>query len=155
MKTFCPGKHFFLVLWMACVGLTGGASAQDETRPQIEKILADQAAAWNRGDLDGFMEGYAKLPNLRFASEGSVTYGWQQTLDHYKQRYASRAAMGTLDFSGLDIDVLSPDAALAFGRWRLKTDQGEPHGLFTLLFRRTEAGWRIVADHTSVAASEH
>ena len=98
------------------------------------------------------MQGYARIPTLRFASGGTVTYGWQQTLDRYKQRYPDRAAMGTLVFSDLDITILSPDCALVFGRWRLKTEKGEPNGLFTLLWRKTEAGWRIVADHTSAAS---
>ena len=145
-------KMKLLFVWlMVGLGLTCSAPAQDEAKPPIEKILADQAAAWNRGDIDGFMEGYAKLPTLRFASEGSVTYGWQQTLDRYRQHYASRGAMGTLTFSDLDTTVLSPDAALVFGHWKLTTDHGTPNGLFTLLFRKTEAGWRIVADHTSAA----
>ena len=101
------------------------------------------------------MAGYAKTPALRFASGGAITYGWQETLDRYEQHYPDRAAMGTLTFSDLDITVLAPDAALVFGRWRLKTEQGEPNGLFTLLFRKSDAGWRIVADHTSAAAPTH
>ena len=150
--------RFALFLAMVCFGLTGSATAQDQvgntSKAQIEKVLTDQAA-WNRGDVNGFMEGYAKLPTLRFASGGSVTYGWQETLDRYKQRYPDPAAMGTLAFSDLDITVLSPDAALVFGRWRLRTDKDEPNGLFTLLVRQTDAGWRIVADHTSAAAPAH
>jgi ketosteroid isomerase-like protein len=120
-------------------------------KDQIEHILTSQADAWNRGDLPAFMEGYAKIPTLRFASGDKVTYGWQETLDHYKARYPDSEAMGKLSFSDLDITILSPDSALVFGRWLLKTDRGEPHGLFTLLWRKTEAGWRIVADHTSAA----
>ena len=125
--------------------------AQEGAEASVKQVLADQAAAWNRGDIDAFMEGYAKSPELRFASGGTVTKGWQETLERYKQRYADRAAMGTLTFSELDVTVLAPDAALVFGRWRLQNDKGEPNGLFTLLFRKTDAGWRIVADHTSAA----
>ncbi len=136
-----------------CLSVSALAGVADPAadKAQVEQVLADQAAAWNRGDVDAFMEGYAKIPGLRFASDGTVTYGWQETRDHYKKRYSDRAAMGTLTFADLDITVLSPDAALAFGRWRLKTVKGEPNGLFTLLFRKTETGWRIVADHTSSA----
>ena len=144
----------FLLLACACLCLPAFSPAQETTdaKPQIEQVLADQAAAWNRGDIDAFMAGYARIPNLRFASGGTVTYGWQETLDRYKQHYPDRAAMGALTFSDLDVTVLAPDAALVFGRWRLKTGKGEPNGLFTLLFRKTEAGWRVVADHTSAAA---
>ncbi len=97
------------------------------------------------------MAGYANLPTLRFASGGAVTYGWQETLERYKARYPDRATMGMLTFSGLDTTVLSPDAALVFGHWQLRTEKGNPGGLFTLLFRKAGVGWQIVADHTSEA----
>ena len=142
-----------------CLCLAGKVLALDpypvEIQGEIEYVLADQAKAWNSGDIERFMEGYAKTPGLRFATGGTVTRGWQETLDRYKQRYPDRAAMGTLTFSDLDTTVLSSNAAVVFGRWRLKTAKGEPNGLFTLLFRRTDAGWRIVADHTSAAPSEN
>ena len=147
--------QYSLAVGLACYFLTGPVSAQnqDAAKPQIEQVLADQAAAWNRGDIDAFMQGYAESPTLRFASGGTVTYGWQETLARYKQRYPDRAAMGTLTFSDLDVTVLASEDAVVFGRWRLKTDKGEPNGLFTLLFHRSEVGWRIVADHTSAAAA--
>ena len=147
------GLFRLLVVLLACAGCAGGlptlkgeAAAEADA---VKQVLATQAAAWNRGDVEGFMEGYARLPTLRFASGGTVTYGWQETLDRYKQHYPDRAAMGALTFSDLDVNVLAPDAALVFGRWRLHTDKGEPNGLFTLLLRKADGSWRIVADHTS------
>ena len=74
--------------------------------------------------------------------------------NRYKAHYPDRAAMGTLVFSDLEVTVLAPDAAVAFGRWRLKTAQGEPNGLFTLVFRQGADGWHIVADHTSATAEK-
>ena len=140
---------------LACILLCTAAGttvrAQDSDEDKIRQVLADQAAAWCRGDLEGFMEGYAKTAELRFASGDNVTRGWQETLARYKERYAERAEMGALTFADLEVTPLAPDAALVFGRWRLHTARGEPHGLFTLLFRKTVAGWRIVADHTSAA----
>ena len=133
----------------ATAGGQEAASASD--KQQIEQVLKTQADAWNTGDIEAFMDGYAKEKSLRFASGGSVTYGWQETLDRYKQHYPNRAAMGTLTFSDLDTTVLSADAALVFGRWRIKTEHGEPNGLFTLLFRKRDGAWRIMADHTSAA----
>lgn len=119
---------------------------------EILRILQTQANAWNCGDLDAFMRTYAPVDDLRFASGGNVTYGWQPTLERYRQRYPDRAAMGTLAFSDLAVTELSPDAAIVFGRWQLTRASDSPHGLFTLLVRRTPAGWRIFADHTSSAA---
>ena len=131
----------------------GSQPAETAAIAQILLILQVQAEAWNRGDLDAFMQTYAQTEDLRFASGGNVTHGWQSTLDRYKRRYPDRAAMGTLSFSELTVTELAPDAALVFGHWRLVRAKDSPHGLFTLLVRRTAAGWRIVADHTSAADS--
>ncbi len=118
---------------------------------EITALLTNQAAAWNRGDIDGFMQGYAPIAGLRFASGDAVTYGWDQTLARYKQRYPDKTAMGTLAFTELIVTELAPDAALVFGRWRLTREKDAPHGLFTLTLKKTAAGWRIIQDHTSSA----
>ena len=153
------GVRFFVGCFLAAV-LTAvpvcaaeSTSAEASAATQILRLLQIQAEAWNRGDLDAFMQTYAQTEDLRFASGGNVTHGWQSTLDRYKQRYPDRAAMGTLSFSELAVTELAPDAALVFGHWRLVRAKDSPHGLFTLLIRRTAAGWRIVADHTSAADS--
>ncbi|MFP3943915.1 MAG: YybH family protein [Alphaproteobacteria bacterium] len=121
----------------------------DPAEEVIARRLMAQQDAWNRGDIEAFMTGYRKSEDLRFASGGTVTKGWQATLERYKKRYASREKMGTLSFSDLDIDVLSEDAALVFGRWTLERKEDMPSGLFTLLFRKSDGKWVIVHDHTS------
>ena len=115
----------------------------------IEQVLSRQVDAWNEGDLEGFMEGYARTDTLRFASGGTVRYGWQATLDGYRRGYPDRATMGTLSFDLRDIQVISPDWALVFGAWALERAEDRPSGLFTLTLRKTAAGWRVVQDHTS------
>ncbi len=131
-----------------CVSSRGVDAASAQT--EIRSVLDDQVAAWNRGDIDGFMDGYWNSPEMRFASGGSVRQGWQAARDAYHAGYPDRAAMGTLTFSNLDIRVLSPDHALAFGRWSLgATTRETSDGLFTLVFRRFDDGWRVVHDHTS------
>ncbi|HKS35860.1 MAG TPA: DUF4440 domain-containing protein [Verrucomicrobiae bacterium] len=118
---------------------------------EVTAALEQQVREWNAGNLAGFMETYARSDRIRFASGGDVSLGWQTVFDRYQKRYGDRAAMGALTFSDLDIALLGPDAALAFGRWRLKRERDEPSGLFTLVFRKTPDGWRIVHDHTSAA----
>ena len=117
----------------------------------IRAVLDAQAAAWNHGDLEGYMEGYDRSPNTEFVTGDRINRGWQAVLDRYKKAYDTREKMGTLTFSDLEITLLSKDAALVLGRWRLKRANDEPHGTFTLLFRKTKAGWRIVHDHSSSA----
>jgi ketosteroid isomerase-like protein len=98
------------------------------------------------------MSGYYQSDSLRFAVGGSVTYGWQLVLERYKNRYKDKAAMGTLTFSDIDIKILSKDVALVFGKWKLKRAEDEPWGLFTLVFKKTGQGWRVIHDHTSTVA---
>ncbi len=121
----------------------------------LRELLQDQQAAWNRGDLEAFMVGYAKTDTLRFASGGNVRTGWQETLDSYRRGYSDRAAMGILTFDRLDVEVMTPTWAMIFGRWALERESDRPSGLFTLIAHRptADAKWRIVHDHTSSAAT--
>ena len=126
-------------------------SATGRIKTAIREVLDAQAAAWNRGDIEAYMDGYDRSPNTEFVGGDTITRGWETVLDRYKQRYNTREKMGTLTFSDLEFTILGKDAALVLGRWRLKRTSDEPHGTFTLLFRKTKVGWRIVHDHTSSA----
>jgi ketosteroid isomerase-like protein len=117
----------------------------------IKAVLDAQRDAWNRGDLEGYMDGYDRSPNTEFVGGDTITRGWQTVLDRYKKNYNSREKMGVLTFSEIEITMLSKDAALVLGRWHLKRAKDDPHGTFSLLFRKTKAGWRIVHDHSSSA----
>lgn len=140
-------KTIAAIILIVAFSSPGQASPASE----ITALLTTQAAAWNRGDIDGFMQAYAQTDTLRFASGGTVTLGWRPTLERYKKRYPDKATMGTLAFTDLEITELAPDAALAFGRWKLTREKDAPHGLFTLTLKKTSAGWQIIQDHTSSA----
>jgi uncharacterized protein (TIGR02246 family) len=118
----------------------------------VRAVIDAQSAAWNRGNIEGYMDGYARSPNTIFVSGDNVTRGWQTVLGRYKKNYESREKMGTLTFSELEITPLGNDTAIALGRWHLQRTKDEPHGRFTLVFRKTKQGWRIVHDHTSSAS---
>ncbi|MEE9162052.1 MAG: nuclear transport factor 2 family protein [Candidatus Neomarinimicrobiota bacterium] len=116
-------------------------------------VLDRQQAAWNAGDIEGFMAGYAQGDSTRFVGGSGPTTGWQQVLDGYRRRYPDTAAMGWLTFSHTVVEVISSDAALVVGRYALQREADAPWGWFTLLLRRTPDGWRIVHDHTSAGES--
>jgi len=116
---------------------------------EIRAVLSAQVTAWNRGDIDGFMKGYARSAATEFVAGDQLTRGWQTVRDRYRKKYDSREKKGTLTFSELKITGLGNDAAMVSGRWGLVRQKDKPHGRFTLLFRRTSEGWRIVRDHTS------
>jgi beta-aspartyl-peptidase (threonine type) len=117
----------------------------------IRQLLLTQVEAWNKGNLDGFMEGYWHSPDLTFFSSGTVTHGWEPTLLRYRERYKSEGKeMGKLEFQELAIRPLSQTSAVVTGKWRVTMSDGmTPHGLFTLILKRLPEGWRIVHDHTS------
>lgn len=119
----------------------------------VRAVLDEQVKAWNQGDIEGFMKGYAKSDETTFISGDSVTRGWQTVLDRYKKTYGSREKMGTLAFTELEIKQLSDDSAVVNGRYQLTRTADTPHGRFTLIFKRTPDGWRITHDHTSAADS--
>ena len=122
------------------------AQSSDETA--VRSAMNEQITAWNNGDIDAFMQTYWQSDSLLFVSN-PPTYGWQTTLEHYKQGYKDTAAMGKLSFNLLQLRQLSPEYYFVLGEFHLKRTVGDLGGIFTLLFRKINGKWLIVVDHTS------
>ena len=123
-----------------------------DVRTALVSVCRAQEASWNEGDIEAFMaDGYWNSDDMTFLSGGTWTRGYGPVLDRFKQRYvAGEAEMGRLNFTNLETLVLGEDSGIVRGRWRLQFENDtETGGLFTLLMRRFEEGWRIVHDHTS------
>ena len=138
----------FLIAVFSAVGFAQSEARKKRIADDIVAVMEAQSAAWNRGDIEGFMQGYWNSDTLVFVSS-RVTRGWRQTLENYKRSYPSKEAMGTLTFSELEVAVLSKDAAVVLGSWSLQRAKDNPKGKFTLIFRKFKEGWRIVHDHTT------
>ena len=147
MKNILLG--FVIVLALAGAAFAQTDKQKMEIANNIKEVMTRQTAAWNGGDIDGFMQGYWNSPQLVFVSGANVTKGWQPTLERYKKNYDSKAKMGVLTFSDLEVEVLSKTSAVVLGSWSLQRAQDNPHGKFTLIFRRFKDGWKIIHDHTS------
>jgi len=144
----------FIVLMGVIAGLAISSVAQDDgdaARAAIRKVIAEQQAAWNRRDLEGFMARYWNSPELTFFSGAHESKGWQAALDRYKKNYQDAGhEMGKLEFANLRIEMLGPEAAFVRGEFHLTMSDGKtPHGLFTLVFRKFPEGWKIVHDHSA------
>jgi beta-aspartyl-peptidase (threonine type) len=127
-----------------------GSSAADEKA--VKAVLLEQVTAWNRGDLDGFMDGYWHSDELTFTSGDTVTKGWDATRDRYVKRYRSEGKeMGKLAFEHLEIESLNSRTSVARGRYVLRHSGETATGRFTLVFRKFDDGWKITSDHTSAA----
>jgi beta-aspartyl-peptidase (threonine type) len=139
---------FPLFAWFF-IGIRSLSLAAANAPEEIRAVLDAQEAGWNRGDIDGFMAAYARSSETTFVSGDEVTRGWETVRDRYAKKYDTQAKMGRLTFSGLTITLLCEDAAIVLGNWSLERERDHPHGKFTLLFRKSPEGWRIVLDHTS------
>ncbi len=144
-------KYLPIVLFLFLLSCSNSQESRLSAKKEIRAVLMQQQDFWNRGDIKGYMKGYFKSDSLRFASGGHVSYGWQSTLDRYLKGYPDKETMGTLSFSNIDIKMLSESTAMVFGSWELQREKDHPHGLFTLIFKKTGCGWRIIHDHTSAA----
>ncbi len=136
---------FFLLSLSTLISL----SAQNKDEQSIRKILSDQTLHWNKGDIDGFMNGYWKSDSLLFVGKTGPKYGYETTLKNYKKSYPDTAAMGKLSFEILKVQQLSPDYYFVLGKWFLKRTVGDVGGAYTLIFRKINNQWVIIADHSS------
>lgn len=137
------GLLMLLMGWSMCIAQT------PDDRKEILSVLEVQRTAWNRGDLEGYMQGYWKNDSLLFVGSRGPTYGWKQTLDNYKKGYPDKAAMGELTFGIKKVEFLNDKAAFVLGSWHLKREKDTPNGYFTLIFRKIGGKWKVVSDHSS------
>ena len=135
-------------LSLATLGIVALSQEQEKA---IEKILLDQVAAWNAGDIHGYMKGYWNSDSTVFLSGGNLTRGYSGVLSRYKKTYNTRDKMGNLEFAELQVRMITPTFGVATGIWRLHRANDQPWGRFTLLVEKKPEGWRIVHDHTSSA----
>ena len=119
----------------------------------VRATLRAQAAAWNEGNLDAFMDTYWKDDGLKFVSGAQITKGWSATMKRYRERYADSAGLGQLGFGEMDVELVTDDVAVVTGRFSHVKNDAPTSGLFSLVMRRDRGAWRIVHDHTVVDAT--
>lgn len=139
------GALFFAVLLLAAQLVWG----QGRDEREVRGLLTEQAKAWNRGDVEGYMQTYWKSDSLLFIGKSGVHRGWEETLANYKKGYPDTAAMGRLSFELIEVRRLSPEYFYVVGKWMLDRSIGNLSGHFDLLIRRIRGHWKIVSDHSS------
>lgn len=124
-------------------------SAQENDKILILKLLEDQRNAWNKGNIVDYMEGYLKSDSLVFVGKSGPKYGWDNTLANYKKGYPDKNAMGFLSFDIKEVRLISADHAFVLGAWHLKREKDESKGFFTLILKKINGEWKVIADHSS------
>ena len=143
-------KYLFFFLAICLAPQFGSAqTASPKVTAQIMEVLDRQRAAWNGGDLEGFMADYWKSPELQFVGSSGLTTGWQATLDRYRKSYPDKGVMGQLTFDILDVSQRSKKVVTVVGKWTLQRAADAPTGHFLIVLRKQKGRWVIVADHSS------
>jgi len=137
----------FLACWITVTGYSARAQQSPETA--IRQLMQQQTEAWNQGNIRAFMDTYWQSDSLLFIGKNGITYGWQATLERYKKSYPDTTAMGRLQFNLLEFKQLTPDLYFLVGKFYLQRTIGDLQGHFTLLIRKVNGAWKIVADHSS------
>ena len=115
----------------------------------IKKMLSNQQECWNNGDIDGFMQGYWQSEKLIFTSlRHKPAYGWNNTLERYKNSYPTKSSMGELKFQILDLKLISKTTAILKGKWELIREKDNPNGIFWLDIDKFDKDWLITKDST-------
>ncbi len=141
-------KHFItLLLCCSTIYLFAQSGASD--KEAIAEVLMEQQKHWNAGNLEAFMNGYWKSDSLVFTSRNGLTRGWKTVMENYRRNYPSVQEMGHLSFSILHLQVFANQTALLVGQWQLQRAGGDVGGFFTLVWRKINGKWVIIADHTS------
>jgi uncharacterized protein (TIGR02246 family) len=120
-----------------------------KTEVAIRKVFEAACAAWNRGDLDGYLASYWDSNKTIWISSGSLTRGRRAIVAAHKVRFSTPQQMGQLTLAKLEIDVLTPEDAIAYGRWMLVLGNETAKGFFTVQLRKIEGTWLFVSDHSS------
>jgi len=128
------------------------AQSTSPSAQAIRAVLDKQVVDWNRGDLDAFATGYKNSPDILFMGS-IISRGYAQMLDRYRKGYSTKEKMGTLSFTGLEVQPLDERFATVTGNFHLERTTaggGNADGYFLLVCEKTPAGWKIIRDDTTV-----
>ena len=138
-----------VILFTACNTQKVTTVNYQTAKQEITTMMLQQAKDWSNGDLTAFMQGYIKSDSLKFVGSSGITYGWQQTLDNYNKGYPTKDHTGVLTFNLRDFDQLANDVFLVIGEFHLKRKVGDANGMFSIILKRINGEWKIIADHSS------
>ncbi len=151
MAISCTSASMYRIWWIFfAIGMMFGCNEHSiQELDSIETLMKQQEVSWNEGDLQGFMQPYLQSDSLVFVGKRGLTYGWDNTLNNYLKGYPNKEAMGQLQFTNLKKEMLSDSSAWVIGKWELFRNEDTLSGHYTLLWKKMNGNWKIVADHSS------
>lgn len=130
-----------------------GAPVADEgpdLAEQVASLLDRQAAAWNAGDLDGFMSAYSPSPTTTYIGSTGLIEGYDGIRERYAPGFAQGAARDSLRFEALRVREVDERVGVATARYVLEREGTVTStGPFTLVLLNVEGAWLIVHDQSA------
>lgn len=141
-------KKMILLLTIFIISI----SAQNyNVSKEIKDLMKISQDGWNEGNWDKYMSIYQDSDSTRFVGGGNVTYGFKTIMQRFQKSYSDKSKMGILTFDDIKVKALGENAALVLGKWALKREKDNPWGRYTLVFIKTDKGWKVIHDHSSTA----
>jgi hypothetical protein len=131
--------------------LRANSSGSKSNVQQVYDVLLKMLDRWNAHDIEKYMEGYLKSPELLVVIDADEFSGWQQLHDSCVIRYLDRNAMGFIEPTRIQVKMLKPDFALALTLWSVSfpTPRRPVVAKSTMNLQNVDGAWKIVASHTS------
>jgi len=128
--------------------LTFGTEIKPEQ--QIQMRLKEFITYWNQGDLNEVISLYENSSKTVLVSATTVVKGYDHIADFLKTHYSTNEAMGKINFSEIEIKLLSNQHVMAMGKISETLASGKnKKGDFTFIYEKTPTGWKIVVDRIS------
>lgn len=138
-----------VVIFCLISAFNGFSQNEEQDKKNIQTVLKAQRIAWSKNNIEEYMEGYWKSDSLKFYGKNGITYGWENTLEHYEKSYPTENHTGKLSYKINDITKISDDAYFVLGEYHIKRELGNADGIFMLVFKRIAGEWKIIADTSS------
>lgn len=143
-------KMFLVAVVIGLLCAASNVPAQSPAEP-IKAMMLKSADDWNKGDIDAFASSYKNSPDIIFMGD-PVNKGYAAMVARYKKVYGTKAKMGVLSFSDLEVQPLDAKFATVTGKFHLERSAdggGNADGYYLLVCEKTSDGWKIIRDSST------
>lgn len=125
--------------------VAGAADPEKEIYDQMMKMLD----AWNRHDLDAYLDGFLHSDDIVLVVDGETIRGWDLLSKAFQSGYPNKDEMGTVFFDRVQVQMLAPDLGFVLVWYSIAFPKKKQFGTDTIIVKKVAEGWREMISHTS------
>lgn len=125
-------------------------TASTEIMALTKKLSAD----WNQGDMAAYLAAYRPDDGIAVLFRDQIVAGFAELEQLFTTTWTTEEAMGDFDTDGVVVRLIGPDLAIAKGQFEHQFPAEKVVGVFSHTWQKTDAGWKIIHEHTSRSMSE-